>query len=69
MSEQFFPMNADFCSVEDMNIQHIKECLLMFCVASFEDWFCAGAGFVHRPHLLLGGAHSVATCPQGSSSA
>ena len=31
-------MNTDACDVEDINILHIKECLLLSCVASFEDW-------------------------------
>ena len=31
-------MNADACNVEDLNILHIEECLLLSCVASFEDW-------------------------------
>ena len=31
-------MNADASNVEDINILHIKECLLLSCVASFEDW-------------------------------
>ena len=33
-------MHTDACNVEDMNIFHIKECLLLSCVASFEDWSC-----------------------------
>ena len=31
-------MNTDACYVQDINILHIKECLLLSCVASFEDW-------------------------------
>ena len=31
-------MNTDASNVEDMNIPHVKECLLLSCVASFEDW-------------------------------
>ena len=31
-------MSTDASNVEDMNIPHIKECLLPSCVASFEDW-------------------------------
>ena len=31
-------MNTDACNVEDINILHIKESLLLSCVASFEDW-------------------------------
>ena len=31
-------MNTDASNVEDMNIHHIEECLLLSCVASFEDW-------------------------------
>ena len=31
-------MNTDASNVEDMNILHIKECLLLSCIASFEDW-------------------------------
>ena len=27
---------------------------------------CAGVGFVRRPHLLVGGVHSVTTNPRGS---
>ena len=38
LSELFFPMNTNDSNVEDMNIPHIKECLLLSCVASFEDW-------------------------------
>ena len=37
-SECSFHMNTDACNVEDINIRHIKECLLLSCVASFEDW-------------------------------
>ena len=37
-SKKFFPMNTDACNVEDINIPQIKECLLLSCVASFEDW-------------------------------
>ena len=37
-SESFFPMNIDASNVEDINIHHIQECLLLSCVASFEDW-------------------------------
>ena len=33
-------MNTDASDVEDMNIPNIKECSLLFCVASFEDWSC-----------------------------
>ena len=33
-------MNADAGNVEDIDIHHIKERLLLSCVASFEDWFC-----------------------------
>ena len=39
-SEQSFPMSTDASNVEDINIPHIKECLLLSCVAFFEDWFC-----------------------------
>ena len=31
-------MKIDACNVEDINILHIKECLLLSCVASLEDW-------------------------------
>ena len=31
-------MNTDASNVEDINIPHIKECLLLSCIASFEDW-------------------------------
>ena len=31
-------MKTDACNVEDINILHIQECLLLSCVASFEDW-------------------------------
>ena len=31
-------MNTDSSNVEDINIPHVKECLFLFCVASFEDW-------------------------------
>ena len=31
-------MNTDASSVEDINIQPFKECLLLSFVASFEDW-------------------------------
>ena len=31
-------MNTDASHVEDVNIPHITECLLLSCVASFEDW-------------------------------
>ena len=34
----FFPRNTDACNIEDKNILHIKECLLLSCVASFEHW-------------------------------
>ena len=27
---------------------------------------CVGVGFVRRPHLLVGGVHSVTTNPRGS---
>ena len=27
---------------------------------------CVGVGFVRRPHLLVGGVHSVTTYPRGS---
>ena len=37
-SEYSFPMRTDACNVEDINILHIKECLLLSCFASFEDW-------------------------------
>ena len=37
-SEYSFHMNTDASNVEDINIRHIKECLLLSCVASFEDW-------------------------------
>ena len=33
-------MNTDASNVEEINIHHIKECLLLSCVASFEDWYC-----------------------------
>ena len=38
-SEYSFPMKTDACNVEDINIHHIKECLMLSCVAFFEDWF------------------------------
>ena len=38
ISEYFFPMDTDVCNVEDSNTHHIKECLLLSCVASFEEW-------------------------------
>ena len=31
-------MKTDACNVEEMNILHIKERLLLSCVASFQDW-------------------------------
>ena len=31
-------MKKDACNVEDINILHVKECLLLSCIASFEDW-------------------------------
>ena len=31
-------MNTDASNVEDINIPYIKKCLLLSCVASFEDW-------------------------------
>ena len=31
-------MNLDASNVEDINIRHIKECMLLFCVEFFEDW-------------------------------
>ena len=31
--------------------------------------FCVGIGYVRRPHLLVGGVHSVTTCPRGSGRA
>ena len=31
-------MNIDASKAEDTNIPQIKECLLLSCVASFEDW-------------------------------
>ena len=31
-------MNTDACNVEDINIHHIEECLLLSCAAYFEDW-------------------------------
>ena len=31
-------MNTDACNVEDINIPHVKECLSLSGVASFEDW-------------------------------
>ena len=37
-SELFFPMNFDASNVEDISIHHIKECLLLSCIASYEDW-------------------------------
>ena len=37
-SEYSFPMKTDACNVEDINIHHIKACVLLSCVASFEDW-------------------------------
>ena len=37
-SEYSFPMKTDACNVEHINIHHIIECLLLSCVASFEDW-------------------------------
>ena len=40
MSKYSFPMKIDACNVDDINIHHIKECLLLSCVASFEDWSC-----------------------------
>ena len=38
ISEYSFPMKTNACNVKDINIHHIKECLLLSCVASFEDW-------------------------------
>ena len=37
-SEFSFHMNIDASNVEDKNILHLKECLLLSCIASFEDW-------------------------------
>ena len=31
-------MNTDASNVEDINIHHIKECLSLSCIASFENW-------------------------------
>ena len=31
-------MNTDACNVEDIKILFFSECLLLSCVASFEDW-------------------------------
>ena len=31
-------MNTDASNVEDINIHHIQECLLLSCIVSFEDW-------------------------------
>ena len=31
-------MNTDASNVEDINIHHITECVVLSCVASFEDW-------------------------------
>ena len=33
-------MNIDASYVEDINIPHVKECLLLSCIAYIEDWFC-----------------------------
>ena len=33
------------------------------------DFLCVGVGFVRRPHLLVGGVHSVTTYPRGSGRA
>ena len=35
-------------------------------VAVFGLITCVGVGFVRRPHLLVGGVHSVTTYPRGS---
>ena len=40
LSEQFFPMKADACNVENMNIHHIKECFSPFSVTLIENRFC-----------------------------
>ena len=37
-SEYSFPMKMDASNVEVINIHHFKECLLLSCVASSEDW-------------------------------
>ena len=37
-SEYSFPLKIDASNVEVINIHQIKECLLLSCVASFEDW-------------------------------
>ena len=42
-------MNTDACNVEDINILHIKECLLLSCVASLENWFCLFHTFIIHP--------------------
>ena len=31
-------MKTDACNVENRNIPHIEECLLLFCAAFFGDW-------------------------------
>ena len=43
-------------------------CIVEACVyvRSAEDGNCAGVGIVRRPHLLVGGLHSVTTNPRGS---
>ena len=33
-------MNTDASIVEDINIHFFKECLLLSCVESLEDWSC-----------------------------
>ena len=48
-SKYSFPMKTDACKAEDRNILHIKECLLLSCVASFEDW---SSSFRTRPFTL-----------------
>ena len=37
-------MNIDASNLEDINILHITECLLLSCIAFFEDWssICEG---------------------------
>ena len=38
LESRSFLHRVDSCNVEDLNILHMKECLLLSCVASFEDW-------------------------------
>ena len=40
LSEYFFSMNTNACSVEDMNMLHITECFSLSSVTFIEDRFC-----------------------------